>query len=199
MKGVISCIDRDEASLVRKARQAPCLGDQDLVGEVSCREPKVWISPGPALAQPGGDGPAGNGAAAECVAYDFGLKRNILRLLRECGFDVTVLPGATTADELLALAPDAVFLSNGPGDPTMPGYAIGTVSEPDRQELPIFGICLGHQIAALAVGATDVQAEVRPPRSEPPGRRTSLRQRWRSRPRTTATLWIRTAFPAAWR
>jgi len=90
------------------------------------------------------------------VAYDFGVKRNILRLLRDSGFDVTVVPAGTPAEDTLALAPDAVFLSNGPGDPAVPTYAIEAVGGLIGR-LPVFGICLGHQIAALALGAKTVK------------------------------------------
>jgi carbamoyl-phosphate synthase small subunit len=87
------------------------------------------------------------------VAFDFGVKRNILRLLVEHGCRVTVVPGHTTAKEALALKPDGIFLSNGPGDPAAVEYAIDTVKEL-MGKLPIFGICLGHQITALALGGT---------------------------------------------
>jgi carbamoyl-phosphate synthase small subunit len=86
------------------------------------------------------------------VAYDFGIKQNILRLLRDHGFRVTVVPAQWSATRVLALEPDAVFLSNGPGDPTTPGYAVENVKALIGQ-VPIFGICLGHQIVALALGA----------------------------------------------
>jgi carbamoyl-phosphate synthase small subunit len=86
------------------------------------------------------------------VTYDFGVKQNILRLLRECGFQVKVVPADLSAEAVQYLEPHAVFLSNGPGDPTVPGYAIRAVRDLIGK-LPIFGICLGHQIAALALGA----------------------------------------------
>jgi carbamoyl-phosphate synthase small subunit len=151
MKGVISTIDRDVASLVKKAREAPSLEDQDLVGEVTCRESYAWRDPRKeawrtdlALES--------DGVRMRCVAYDFGLKQNILRLLHECGFDVIVVPATHSAEDTLALGPDAVFLSNGPGDPSVPTYAIEAVRGLIGR-VPIFGICLGHQIAALALGA----------------------------------------------
>jgi len=150
MRGVLSSMDRDADSLVRKAREAPNLGDQDLVAEVTCREPRPWSQPrdagwrdGPPLAAPA--------ERLLCVAYDFGMKRNILRLLHEAGFDLIVVPAGTDPADALALAPRAVFLSNGPGDPTVPTYAIAAARALVGR-LPLLGICLGHQIVALALG-----------------------------------------------
>jgi carbamoyl-phosphate synthase small subunit len=149
MKGVLSSQDLDGPSLVRKAQESPGLEHQDLVGQVTCREPHVWQAPrdprwGTALGL--ADLPR-----LRCVAYDFGIKRNILRLLHEAGFDVTVVPARAGAAQVRGLRPDAVFLSNGPGDPAAATYAIASVRELIG-EVPIFGICLGHQIAALALG-----------------------------------------------
>jgi carbamoyl-phosphate synthase small subunit len=151
MKGVISSVDLDPDSLVRKARRAPGLGEQDLVASVSCTGTYRWDRPrDPRWAS--GPGTVGETPRAHCVAYDFGIKRNILRMLWEAGFDVTVVPGSCGADDVLALKPDAVFLSNGPGDPSVPVYARRAVGALIGR-LPIFGICLGHQILALALGA----------------------------------------------
>jgi carbamoyl-phosphate synthase small subunit len=121
------------------------------VARVSCPERYAWSVPreprwGSALGLPAG------APALRCVAYDFGIKRNILRLLAETGFDVTVVPAGTSARDVLDLRPDGVFLSNGPGDPAVPTYAIAAVRELIGR-VPMFGICLGHQIAALALGA----------------------------------------------
>ncbi len=91
------------------------------------------------------------------VAYDFGVKRNILRMLVDRGCDVTVVPAQTPASEVLALAPDGVFLSNGPGDPEPCDYAIAATREFIRAQIPLFGICLGHQLLGLAVGARTVK------------------------------------------
>jgi carbamoyl-phosphate synthase small subunit len=87
------------------------------------------------------------------VAYDFGVKHNILRMLAERGCDVVVVPARTTAAEALAMAPDGVFLSNGPGDPEPCDYAIAAIREFVARKIPLFGICLGHQLLALAAGA----------------------------------------------
>jgi len=139
MKAVISTVDRDPRSLSKKARETPEFEDQDLVGQVTCRGRHDRF----AHATPG---------KPRCVAFDFGVKTSILRLLDEAGFDVTVVPARTSAREVLESEADCVFLSNGPGDPAAATYAVEAVRELVGK-LPIFGICLGHQIAALALGA----------------------------------------------
>jgi len=150
MKGILSSEDRDVASLLRKVRAAPGLEAQDLVAEVTCRETQSWNLPREAPWRGALDtGPLDR--RRRCVAYDFGIKRNILRLLHEHGFDVTVVPAGLSAADVLSLRPDAVFLSNGPGDPTVPRYATEAVRGLIGR-LPVFGICLGLQIAALALG-----------------------------------------------
>jgi carbamoyl-phosphate synthase small subunit len=143
--------DQREEALVEHARRAPTLDGVDLVAGVTCKEPYAWK-------QGGWKGVAGQPPLAarpsptlRVVAYDFGVKHNILRLLVDHGFDVTVVPAKTTADEVRAMKPDAVFLSNGPGDPA----AVAGVREPVRElakQYPLFGICLGHQILGLALG-----------------------------------------------
>ncbi len=150
MRGVLSAHDHDAESLRHKALAAPALERQDLVGQVTCAASYGW--------ERGREAPwAGtlDGAAERprlrCVAYDFGIKRNILRLLVDSGFDVTVVPAGTSAADSLALRPDGVFLSNGPGDPAAATYAIDAVRDL-LGRVPVFGICLGHQIAALALG-----------------------------------------------
>ncbi len=151
MRGALSSADGETASLVRKAQQAPALEHQDLVEAVTCRERYRWgrgrSERWNSDLQLGTELPR-----IHCVAYDFGAKQNILRLLSDCGFDVTVVPASTPAADVLALAPGAVFLSNGPGDPSVATLPIAAVGELIGR-VPIFGICLGHQIAALALGA----------------------------------------------
>ncbi len=105
------------------------------------------------------------------VAYDFGVKKNILRMLVERGCAVTVVPAKTSVQEVLALKPQGIFLSNGPGDPQPCDYAIHAAKTLIEQGIPTFGICLGHQIMALASGGEDLQNEVWTPRSEPSGER----------------------------
>jgi carbamoyl-phosphate synthase small subunit len=152
MKGVLSTIDLDDASLVAKAQASPGLVGRDLVREVVPVQQREWND---ALG-PWHDFAAGGNAAGKpdkhVVALDFGMKWNIARHLTSEGCRVTILPGTATADEVLALNPDGVFLSNGPGDPEPLTYAIHTIQGLVGKK-PIFGICLGHQLLALACGA----------------------------------------------
>jgi carbamoyl-phosphate synthase small subunit len=135
---------------VAAARAAPNMAGLDLARVVSVREPYAWTETEWSL---------GNGYGRQAaprfhvVAYDFGLKRNIARMLASRGCRVTVVPAATPAAETLALKPDGVFLSNGPGDPQPCDYAIAAARTLIDRGLPTFGICLGHQILALASGA----------------------------------------------
>jgi carbamoyl-phosphate synthase small subunit len=135
---------------VAAARAAPSMTGLDLAQVVSVRAPYTWTETAWTLG-------SGHGQLADpryhVVAYDFGIKRNILRLLASRGCRVTVVPARTPADEVLALRPDGVFLSNGPGDPEPCDYAIAAVRRLIDAGLPTFGICLGHQIMALAAGA----------------------------------------------
>ena len=149
MNGVLSSLDLDDASLVAKARAMPSMEGRDLVREVVPATPFHWDQ--------------GFGAFAEhvlphrpptrrVVAIDYGMKWNILRCLTQVGCDVTVVPGTASAKEVLKHEPDGIFLSNGPGDPAAVGYAIETVKELIGKK-PLFGICLGHQLLGLALGA----------------------------------------------
>ncbi|MEE9542213.1 MAG: glutamine-hydrolyzing carbamoyl-phosphate synthase small subunit [Thermodesulfobacteriota bacterium] len=153
MEGVISAKDLDPKSLVKKARAHPGLTGRDLVSLVTTDKPYKWDEGLWNLE--GVDALAGKSIPQErykVVAFDFGMKLNILRNLVSIGCDVTVVSASTTAKEVLAMAPDGVFLSNGPGDPEAVTYAVETVKELLRK-LPVFGICLGHQIISLALGA----------------------------------------------
>lgn len=142
--------------LLRKAREAPDMAGLDLVARVSPREPYPWKegraqwSPSDAHL-PQRDVPVRSNGR-HVVVVDYGIKRNILRCLVDTGFRITVVPAKTSAKEILSMSPDGIFLSNGPGDPAAVTYAIATVKELVGKK-PIFGICLGHQILALALGA----------------------------------------------
>ena len=151
LNGVIASGAASVEELVRTAREAPGLGSLDLVRQVTCPAAYDWTEPRETLWAEPFDAPAGP-SRVRCVAYDFGAKRNIFKLLHESGFDVTVVPATLPAKDALALRPGAVFLSNGPGDPAAATYAIEAVRGLVGR-VPIFGICLGHQIAALAIGA----------------------------------------------
>ena len=154
MKGVLSTIDLDDASLVAKANASPGLIGRDLVREVIPKNPAQWsealspwtrMKPREDVSRPIG-GP-------HVVALDYGMKWNIARHLFDMGCRVTILPGTATAEDVLACQPDGVFLSNGPGDPEPLAYAQQTIRDLLGKK-PIFGICLGHQLLALACGAT---------------------------------------------
>ena len=159
MTGVLSTTDTDDASLVDKAKSSPELVGQDLVREVIPKQASEWSESLDELVQaavtPGYDGlhdaAADPSEGPHVVAIDYGMKWNIPRHLRQLGCRVTVVPGTASAEEVLAHEPDGVFLSNGPGDPRPLGYAIDTIRGLLGQ-LPVFGICLGHQLLGLALG-----------------------------------------------
>ena len=142
--------DAHAADAIAKARAAPSMAGLDLAKVVSEAEPYEWAETEWALG-------SGYGRLADptfhVVAYDFGVKRNILRMLASRGCRVTVVPAQTSADTVLALKPDGIFLSNGPGDPEPCDYAIAATRTLIDTGIPTFGICLGHQILALASGA----------------------------------------------
>jgi len=137
MNGIISSADENIEHLQQKLAQAPDMNGLDLAQEVTTKASYQWSS---------------NGSKFKVAAIDFGIKYNILRLLKNHGCDITVFPAQTTAKEILEFEPNGVFLSNGPGDPAAVTYGIKTVKELLGKK-PIFGICLGHQILALALGA----------------------------------------------
>lgn len=153
MKGILSTVDLDDASLVAKAKASPGLVGRDLVREVLPDGPFAWEKP---LSQwiKLGEEPRTTVApdAPHVVALDFGMKYNIARHLFDSGCRVTVMPGTVSAEDVLAKSPDGVFLSNGPGDPEPVHYGQKTIAGL-LGKVPIFGICLGHQLLALACGA----------------------------------------------
>ena len=146
----------DIEDLLAQARAFPGLEGLDLAKDVTCAQSYKWDEM--RWAWPDGF-PKQEGARHKVVALDFGAKRNILRCLASAGCDVTVLPASATAEEVLAHNPDGVFLSNGPGDPAATGeYAVPMIKTIlETTDLPIFGICLGHQMLALALGAKTIK------------------------------------------
>jgi carbamoyl-phosphate synthase small subunit len=151
MRGVLSATSTDAAALVDRARSSPSMTGLDLATRVSTRESYQWIKP----AEPCSPSDLEADPASprfHVVAYDFGIKHNILRRLVSAGCRVTVVPAATSAEDTLALKPDGVFLSNGPGDPEPLTHPAAQVRKLIGH-VPIFGICLGHQILGLALGA----------------------------------------------
>ena len=146
----ISSLNPDPGHVLALARSAPDMNGLDLARAVTCAEPYRWTE-GPGDWGPGTSPNLPRPGPYHVVAYDFGLKRNILRLLAGHGCRVTVVPAHTPAAEALALQPDGVFLSNGPGDPAAVTYAVSAIRDL-LGRVPIFGICLGHQLLGLALG-----------------------------------------------
>ena len=152
MRGIITVADPAKLSdraLVEKVRATPGLEGRDLVREVSCEKRYEWTEGSWRHPQVQG---ARKTRDKHVVAYDFGMKRNILRMLVDSGFRVTVVPATTPAAEALALKPNGMFLSNGPGDPAAVTYAADACRSILAAKVPLFGICLGHQILGLALG-----------------------------------------------
>jgi len=175
MPGIISSVDLDAESLYKKAQAIPSLAGQDLAKEVTCKAQYEWteglwdiedgyaskavsaseaasgIEAASAGLPPLEKGGRGGFKKHRVVAFDFGIKLNILRSLVSAGCEVTVVPASTTAEQVLKMNPDGIFLSNGPGDPEPIDYAQQTIKELIGKK-PIFGICLGHQLTSLALG-----------------------------------------------
>ncbi|WP_047048536.1 glutamine-hydrolyzing carbamoyl-phosphate synthase small subunit [Vibrio mexicanus] len=147
----------DEALALAKAKEFPGLKGMDLAKEVTTKEAYQWKQGSWTLTGGLPEAKADSELPYHVVAYDFGAKRNILRMLVDRGCRLTVVPAQTPAEEVLAMNPDGVFLSNGPGDPAPCTYAIEATKVFLDKGLPIFGICLGHQILALASGAQTVK------------------------------------------
>ena len=151
MRGVISLIESDTDKLVAKARSIPKMDGTDLARVVSTKQRYSW-NQGPIVTYPAqATKELDPESALHVVAYDYGIKQNILRMLVDQGCNVTVVPAETSAEDVLALKPDGVFLSNGPGDPEPVTYAQQNIRKL-AGKTPIFGICLGHQLVGLALG-----------------------------------------------
>ena len=146
--------DADVERAIARARGAPAMTGLDLAQAVSCAAPYDWTSGAWSLT--GGFRPPAN-ARFHVVAYDFGAKHNILRLLADRGCRITVVPARTPASAVLALYADGLFLSNGPGDPEPCDYAVAAIRDLVERGVPTFGICLGHQLLGLASGARTVK------------------------------------------
>ncbi|MFT6956454.1 MAG: carbamoyl-phosphate synthase small subunit [Halieaceae bacterium] len=142
----------DEAAAIAAAKGFAGLKGMDLAKEVSAKQAYVWTR-GSWVQGEGHSEPSAEDLSWHVVAYDFGVKRNILRMLVDRGCRLTVVPAQTPAAEVIAMAPDGVFLSNGPGDPEPCDYAISAINEILQTDIPVFGICLGHQLLALTSGA----------------------------------------------
>jgi carbamoyl-phosphate synthase small subunit len=153
MRGVIATGDVDPQRLVEAARDLPQMEGSDLVRGVTCEQPFDW-TPQPDSAEEFAPVPERRSRRPlKIAAYDYGMKLNILRRFSAHGCDVRVFPAGTPAKDLLATGPDGVFLSNGPGDPAVLDYAIDNARELVKADVPTFGICLGHQVLSLALGA----------------------------------------------
>lgn len=149
MRAVLSTEDFDDQSLLRKVKASPSIVGADLASRVTTGARYGWSEPSTDIYE--AEAPAEGELRHHVVAYDFGIKHNILRRLVDVGCRVTVVPASTSAADVLELKPDGVFLSNGPGDPEPVDYAVGSIRE-IIGKVPVFGICLGHQLAALALG-----------------------------------------------
>ncbi len=149
----------DEAKALQQAKAFPGLKGMDLAKEVTTHQPYEWAQGTWTLAGglPDAPHPIDEKLPHHVVAYDFGIKRNILRMLVDRGCHVSVVPAQTPADEVIKLKPDGIFLSNGPGDPEPCDYAIEAIQQLSKTNIPMFGICLGHQLLSLASGAKTVK------------------------------------------
>ena len=160
LRGILSTDGTPAKQLVDEARSLPAMAGQELASRVTAAKKYDWAQGSIDLAAPVGAAPVSRGKESSAtgaasryrvVAYDFGIKQNILRLFVDYGCDVTVVPAKTSAADVLALKPHGVFLSNGPGDPEPISYAISNIQKL-LGRVPIFGICLGHQLCGLALG-----------------------------------------------
>jgi len=157
LRGIVSTDGTPPEQLVFEAKQLPKMAGLELASRVTCAKPYAWdkgsveVAISPWSEQMGESDAKGESYKHRVLALDYGIKQNILRLLVDHNCDVWVAPAQTSAEDVLDLKPDGVFLSNGPGDPEPIGYAIETIKKLIGQ-VPIFGICLGHQLCGLALG-----------------------------------------------
>jgi carbamoyl-phosphate synthase small subunit len=161
LRGIVATDGTPADKLIEEARSLPTMAGQELASRVTSPKKYEWSkgsidlaaghSLGTAGAAAANSGNASSDRRRRVVAYDYGIKQNILRLFVDHGCDVTVVPAKTSADDVLAMKPDGVFLSNGPGDPEPVSYAIENIRKL-LGRVPIFGICLGHQLCGLALG-----------------------------------------------
>jgi carbamoyl-phosphate synthase small subunit len=147
--GVITSDGMSENDAVAMARAWDGLEGRDLVGQVSCKEQTIWNQGSYDLDTTAYSEPE---TSKHVVALDFGCKRNIFRKLSDRGLKVSIVPASTSADDVLAMEPDGIFLSNGPGDPAAVDYAVATIRQLVDSDTPIFGICMGHQLLSQALG-----------------------------------------------
>jgi carbamoyl-phosphate synthase small subunit len=152
--GCLMAGDIDESEALKRAKEFPGLAGMDLAKVVSCDRPYEWTEGEWKL---GHEYEVQKNPRFHVIALDFGIKRNMLRKLAQRGCGITVFPAQTSADEILALQPDGVFLSNGPGDPEPCDYAISATRKLLEKDMPIFGVCMGHQVLGLASGAKTVK------------------------------------------
>ncbi|MCC8379773.1 glutamine-hydrolyzing carbamoyl-phosphate synthase small subunit [Xenorhabdus sp. PB30.3] len=154
---IIAGNEADVQVALEKAKAFPGLKGMDLAKEVTTAQSYQWLQGSWTLTEGLPEARKEQELPYHIIAYDFGVKRNILRMLVDRGCRVTVVPAQTSADEVLKMAPDGIFLSNGPGDPEPCDYAIEAIKTFLHTEIPVFGICLGHQLLALASGAKTVK------------------------------------------
>jgi carbamoyl-phosphate synthase small subunit len=156
LRGIVSTDGTPAEQLVFESKQLPQMAGQELASRVSCARPYEWqkgsieLASSPYEAKVEGEG-GGEAPHYKVVAYDYGIKQNILRLLVDHHCDVAVVPAKASAEDVLSMRPDGVFLSNGPGDPEPATYALENIRKLAGR-VPIFGICLGHQLCGLALG-----------------------------------------------
>jgi carbamoyl-phosphate synthase small subunit len=157
LRGMVSTDGTPADQLVFEAKQLPSMAGQELASQVTCKKTYHWetgsieLATSPWSEQMGEAENDGEARKLRVVAYDFGIKQNILRLLVDHNCEVAVVPAQTSAEDVLAMGPDGVFLSNGPGDPEPIGYAVENIRKL-MGKVPVFGICLGHQLCGLALG-----------------------------------------------